>query len=237
MSLQSFVSRMDGIPNVSYDGIAANKGQCVQIVALYVRDELKLPVYYADAVYWYERFDQSPLKPNFTKIEYNGTNFPEPGDLVVWSAALPNSNKAGHIDICLDSITPKQFAGFDTNWNGKYCHRVVHTYDYVLGWLHPNNKSQEDIGMNEKEVKSQFWVVLHRDPKTEDEWKGWVGRSVQEFDDAMAAGPEWLLIHDIVAKRYPNDQEVIKKLREQTAGGIDSEKVAKLRDALKDILG
>lgn len=95
------------------------------------------------------------------------------------------------------------------------------------------NMATELIGdtMTEKEVKSQFSVVLHRDPKNDGEWQKWVGHAVQEFDDTMAAGPEWRLINDIVKNRYPNDEALVGQLRKQLVdvNASDSEKLAQIK--------
>ncbi len=138
-----FISDYDGKKNVSFDGIPENAGQCVQSVGFYVRDYLHLPVYYSDAANWFTNFDRSPLPGAFTKIPNNpndANQVPATGDIMIWNGSLPNSGGAGHIAIFLNA-SAGGFISFDSNWGGKYCHKVTHNWTYVLGWLHPNINS------------------------------------------------------------------------------------------------
>jgi len=128
MDLDTYIAQTTG-KVVSYDGIPADAGQCVQLVADYAVKVLgvKLPNYPIAANYW-----EKPV-PGYTKIPY--PNVPLRGDIVVFSENLPGSEGAGHIDICL-SGSPSGYAGFDSNWGGnKTAHQVQHTYGYVYGFL------------------------------------------------------------------------------------------------------
>jgi hypothetical protein len=136
LALDNFVRDYDGRRDVSFDGRPENKGQCVQAVAFYVRDYIKKPVIWADAVDWWNKATNYPN--DYEQIENAGSATPQPGDIIIWSGSLPNSGGAGHIAECVQAFPGTgTFQSFDSNWGGKYCHRVTHNYDYVIGWLRP----------------------------------------------------------------------------------------------------
>src|SRR5664279_3768354 len=131
--LDQFTTDYNGKTNVSFDGIPANAGQCVQSVAFYVRDYLHLPVFYADAARWFTDFESSPLVGNFQKManDPNDANqVPQPGDIIIWNGNLPNSGGAGHISVFVSAFSGG-FISFDSNWGGKYCHFVSHNWSYI----------------------------------------------------------------------------------------------------------
>lgn len=82
----------------------------------------------------------SPLSKYYQRIPRGSGTVPKPGDLVVWNYNLPNSGGCGHVAIVL-SANASGFVSFDQNWGGKYCHKVSHSYQYVLGFLRPIQKS------------------------------------------------------------------------------------------------
>lgn len=135
-AVNNFVRDYDGKRDVSFDGLAINKGQCVQSVAFYVRDYIRKAVIWADAAVWWDRAASYPN--DYERIPNVGSATPQPGDIVIWNDALPNSGGAGHIAVCIQAFPGTgTFQSFDSNWGGKYCHRVTHNYSYVIGWLRP----------------------------------------------------------------------------------------------------
>lgn len=193
----SFINDFDGRKNVSFDGIPANAGQCVQSVAFYVRDYLHLPVFYADAARWFTDFERSPLVNSFQKIPNNPNDpnqLPEPGDIIVWGGNLPNSGGAGHIAVFLSAFSGG-FISFDSNWAGKYCHQVSHNWSYVLGWLHPNNNQGGTgviIGNGDNwfgRANKTMYQIRGRQMSRE-EFAPWVGQDSLHLLEAISDNPE-----------------------------------------------
>jgi len=102
-------------------------GQCVDIAKQYFQDILGLPIFIGNAIdYW------TNLPQGFTKIVKTPTNFPQQGDIIIWSKTL---GQYGHISICSQADL-NSFTSFEQNWpKGSPCHFMRHTYKYVLGWL------------------------------------------------------------------------------------------------------
>lgn len=134
MTLDQWIPTVEG-KVLDFDGIPADAGQCIQLVSYYVKDVLNVPVFYANAIDWWEQFDSSPLVSNFTKhpiIE----GPPKKGDIVVWGRAV--GSIYGHIDICIEDGVNGIFLGFDSNWaKDMTAHKVKHTnyLQYILGYL------------------------------------------------------------------------------------------------------
>lgn len=135
MTLDGFISHYQG-QAVSYDGVAANRGQCVQLVEFYLTQVVEpTPVpFYGNAIDWFNKFG-GILPDYFTKAPYIVGTYPQVGDLVVWSSALPNSGGFGHVDICTKNGDAVGFTSFASNWNGEYAHEVTHNYSYIIGYL------------------------------------------------------------------------------------------------------
>lgn len=80
-------------------------------------------------------------------VRNTATNAPKEGDIIVWDYS-PN----GHVAVCAYGATTKSFISYDQNYpvegyidsrgdfigTGKV-HRQQHSYDHVIGWLHPLN--------------------------------------------------------------------------------------------------
>jgi hypothetical protein len=201
-AVDNFWNDYQGKWYVSFDGVPANAGQCVQPVGFYTRDYLKYPVLYANAVNWYTDFESSPLAPNFTKIPNSPNNAPEKGDIVVWAGNLPNSGGAGHIAVCW-SNSPGYFVSIDSNWAGKYVHMVSHNYDYVLGWLRPKNSQTNtpqggEAMISDADNEYGRWNKLFRQIRGRN-----AGRD--EFR-AAAVGRSWLSAMEILSDSPEADQ-------------------------------
>lgn len=131
MTLDTWIPTVEG-KTLDFDGLAQDAGQCVQLASFYLKDVLGIPVFYANAIDWWLKFDGSPLVPNFDKA--NGP--PKKGDLVIFGAGV--GSVFGHIDICIQDGNPGGFLGFDSNWGGnKTAHKVQHNLQYILGNLRP----------------------------------------------------------------------------------------------------
>lgn len=135
--LATFIAETTG-KVVDYDGVAANAGQCVQLVEIWCQ-ALGTPVEWHNAADWFydyggafaaswDKVTNDPSNPNQT---------PLPGDIVVFSKSLPGSSGYGHIDIFVRNITTTTWVGFDSNWSGKQAQQITHNWSYVLGWFTP----------------------------------------------------------------------------------------------------
>lgn len=171
-AVDDFVRDYDGRQNVSFDGIKDNVGQCVQPVGYYIRDYLKKPLLYRNAYYLIEMATAFPNDWGWIPNTRDAT--PLPGDIILWDPKLPNSGNAGHVAVC---VTPRPgtgtFVSFDSNWGGKYCHKVTHNYDYVAGWLRPKyaapappapapSQPKGDKPMTPDEEREAYEIVLER---------------------------------------------------------------------------
>lgn len=124
----------------TYNGTRVGTGQCVALIKQYESDVLGLtPQAVGNAHDYYDNFENTPfLYNNFTKIPRNGSNTPQPGDVVVWNTNVGDGY--GHIDIAYMNISTQSFTSFAQNWNSyKKCSIDSHTYNNVSGWLRPNN--------------------------------------------------------------------------------------------------
>jgi len=130
VNLDDFVARWEGQYAQAPGGLG---GQCVDLVELWVIAN-GLPRFGGNAI------DQAghswPGASWVANVPGDLSNFPSPGDCVVWgdSHSIHGPGVFGHIDICL-AAGPDSFDGFDQNWPaGAPCSRVHHTYFDVLGW-------------------------------------------------------------------------------------------------------
>lgn len=170
MTLDQFVAARNGQWNISFDGTSANAGQCVQLVAFYVRDVLALPVIWADAAEWWY---SGQFSDRYDRIPNTAAAIPQRGDIIVWDRNLPNSGGAGHVAVCLTPYPGTgTFMSFDSNWGGKYCHQVTHNYNYVVGWLRPKAATSpppaaggvEMITSNDQALKMYKMLRPNADP-------------------------------------------------------------------------
>lgn len=135
--LQQYIAQETG-QIISFDGIAANAGQCVQNVAKWCQF-LGLPVEWENAAAWFLN-ETSAFSQKWTKVVNNPNDpnqLPSPGDLVCFAPSTPGSDGYGHIDIFVKDLGNHQWQGFDSNWNGKAAKLVTHNWAYVMGWYTP----------------------------------------------------------------------------------------------------
>lgn len=136
--LQQFITQETG-QIVSFDGIPADAGQCVQLVSKWCQF-IGLPVEWANAAAWFLN-ETSAFSQKWTKVVNNPNDpnqLPSPGDLVCFAPSLPGSDGYGHIDIFVKDLGNHEWQGFDSNWNGKNAKLVTHNWAYVMGWYTPN---------------------------------------------------------------------------------------------------
>lgn len=137
ITLDAFYGKYNG-QSVSFDGLAINRGQCVQLVSKYVQEVWGKPVIWANAYPWYAN---NALPDQYIRIanDHNDPNqVPPRGALMCWGPNLPGSGGDGHISICWDARPgAASFVSFDSNWGGKTAHLVTHNWQYVVGWIIP----------------------------------------------------------------------------------------------------
>lgn len=140
MRQSRFVLKYNNKVGVSYDGVPADRGQCVQLVELKwleVDDKSRkeIPLYPDAATYW-----EKGVKFCRKITHVPGKTFPKRGDVVVFDRKLPGSGGHGHIDIALNDGNSKKmdYVGFDSNWIPLKATKVRHSltkYSHVLGYL------------------------------------------------------------------------------------------------------
>lgn len=136
MTLSEFVTAQTG-QNASFPDCTDN--QCMTLMHLYVKDVLGIedPATLAEpsAFMVFQNFPNVKGADHFTAINNTPDNIPEAGDIMVWDNTMGGGN--GHIATFLSGDV-NTFKSFDCNWpEGSLAHEEEHTYDHVLGWLHP----------------------------------------------------------------------------------------------------
>lgn len=172
--LDQFIAERTGQSVLFNTAFPELRGQCVQLVCFYNTDVLGVPVMWADAIDWWDKFT---LGAYFDKIPYPG-NLPKRGDIVIFGANTPGSAGDGHIDICIEDGKQNTFLGFDSNWGGKTAHTVTHDYKYVKGFLRP--KEQKTMKMSPGTVDNLYLSGWGR-VATPEEHKRWDGEEMEEF--------------------------------------------------------
>lgn len=129
--------------SLSYDGIPANRGECVQWVEYVLTDSqygYGLAPFWGNAVDWWYNYGGSLLA--FDKITDGSI---KKGDIVVFNQNV--GSIYGHIDMAMGDGSVDQFTGSDQNWSGnKTVHLVNHVgSQYVLGVLRLKGSDMSDI--------------------------------------------------------------------------------------------
>lgn len=136
MTLTDFIKKYTNQP-VDFDGIYPN--QCFDLVHRYIYDVLGITykgvISHPAAYQIYTEFNQNGFDAqHFERVENTPAGVPQPGDILVWGQAV---GAYGHTAIFV-SGNANAFASFDANWPvGTLPHLQGHSYDGVLGWLHP----------------------------------------------------------------------------------------------------
>jgi CHAP domain len=130
MKLVQFASNYAGRSVVFPGGIG---GQCMDLAEIYNRDCLGRPALGGNAI------DQARRRlPGLIWIPNTASNWPQPGDLVIWNMAhAVNVGRYGHIAICL-AADSWALITLDQNWpTGADTAVRLHLYTGVAGWQHP----------------------------------------------------------------------------------------------------
>lgn len=133
---QDFFNKHNG-QGLDFDG--AFGFQCMDLAEFYNQEVVKAPRLTGNAI---------DVWTNYPKDYYDQTlnmpdNHPIEGDIVIWGKTI---GEFGHIAVATADATSDRFKSFDQNFPiGSTCHFQEHTYNGVLGWLHP--KSQQEAAL------------------------------------------------------------------------------------------
>lgn len=126
--LAAFVSKYTNAPGVG--DTDPNRGQCVGLIEVWI-DTLKLPHIWGNAA---DLLANAPLA-SYGRV-YNGpTDFPMPGDIVVWGSAWGGG--FGHTGIAVTAHVMSLTAFQQNDPTDSPPHLKVYTYSGILGWLRP----------------------------------------------------------------------------------------------------
>lgn len=131
MNIQDFINRNNGAA-LDYDG--AYGAQCVDLAQYWAKD-LGTHTFTGNAIDIINQGNDG----DYITVYNNPTNYPLPGDIVVWGSNDPRigTGPYGHVDICV-TADGNSLTTFDQNWVEVNAHVVSH-HDYtgIIGWLHP----------------------------------------------------------------------------------------------------
>jgi cell wall-associated NlpC family hydrolase len=113
--------------------------QCVDLMRQYIKDVFDLNPYQVlppapGAKQIYQRYNTGyPFK----KIPNTREAIPINGDIIFWGWYWGLTGPNGHVGIVVgDGSSVNNFISFDQNWpRGSACHRQLHDYRGVMGWL------------------------------------------------------------------------------------------------------
>jgi len=136
MTLDQFLVKWNG-RYVDFDG--AYGYQCVDLMRQYIKEVFGVNPYVAlppapNAKTIYNTYN-SPTP--YQKIKNTPTGIPKAGDIIFWGYYPGVTGWAGHVAICVgDGASVNNFISFDQNWPSRTaCHRQLHNYRGVMGWL------------------------------------------------------------------------------------------------------
>jgi cell wall-associated NlpC family hydrolase len=136
MTYQEFLDKYDG-HYIDYDNYYGY--QCVDLMRQYIKDVFQLDPYKVlpaspGAKQIYQRYN---MGYPFEKIANTKTNFPQQGDIVFWDWYWRVTGVNGHVGIVVgEGSNVNNFITFDQNYpSGTACHRQLHNYRGVMGWL------------------------------------------------------------------------------------------------------
>lgn len=107
-----------------------NVGQCVGLVEVWT-DSLKLPHVWGNAA---DLLANAPMN-SYGRILNSPTNFPLPGDIVVWGKSWGGG--FGHTGIVVTAHVMSFIAFEQNDPDGSTPHLKTYTYSGVVGWLRP----------------------------------------------------------------------------------------------------
>jgi hypothetical protein len=135
MTLDQFIAKYSG-KYIDYDGKYGF--QCTDLMRQYLKEVCGFSPYIAVPSVTYAKEIYAKAKPTFfEKIPNGEKNFPEKGDIVVWKFYPGVTGWPGHVAVNITGA-PMNLISFDQNWKtGTPCHRQLHNYKGVIGWLKP----------------------------------------------------------------------------------------------------
>jgi hypothetical protein len=128
MLLGQFLDTYYGKANVG--DTPANRGQCVGLSELWM-DALGAPHVWGDAK---DLLNNAPVD-KYRIVHNLPTNYPQPGDIVVWGANWGGG--AGHTGICVFAGVMRLTVYEQNDPDGSPPHLKVYPYGGILGWLSP----------------------------------------------------------------------------------------------------
>lgn len=149
MTLEEFKNKYLG-KKVDWDNFYG--GQCVDLYRQYVNDVLGFPQ--SPGVGGAAEIWDSADPKYYDFIPNGDTNFPEPGDIVIWNRRAGGG--FGHVAIAL-SANPNDFISLDQNWPTlDKVTETKHNYTNVIGWLHPKENMANELETCMKD-RQKFW--------------------------------------------------------------------------------
>lgn len=134
LSFAQFVGHYSGLYIYSDGSMGANPygAQCVNLPNVWMQN-IGAEQFPGNAATF--EFDSHP---DCDWIPNTPTNYPMPGDIVVWAASSAAGLPYGHVDLGLQGANVNNFTGFDQNWPlNSPCHSEWHNYNDVAGFLRP----------------------------------------------------------------------------------------------------
>ena len=135
MTFNTFIAKYGG-HYVDWDH--AYGYQCVDLMRQYVWDVIGLKPYIAipstgNAKDIYKNYHGTA----FQKIPNTPLGIPKDGDIIFWGFYPGVTGWAGHVAVVVGTGgSVNNFISFDQNWpTNSACHRQLHNYRGVLGWL------------------------------------------------------------------------------------------------------
>ncbi len=146
--LNQWLGQVDGKQIEAED--SSNYAQCFDLAFNWC-DFLDIPRDSIRHLYAYQIFTNP--NPDTTQywdmINNTPTGVPQAGDLVIWGTQV---GTAGHVAIFKEGDT-SSFRSEDQNWAGiQKAMPVNHSYNGVLGWLHPKKVSEPMVVITQKEL-------------------------------------------------------------------------------------
>ncbi len=161
--------------------------QCVDLVQLWAR-VIGSPRFTGDAK---DIFNQAGSI--YTQIINASDNFPNQGDIVVWSGAF--NGGPGHTGIATGRADINTFDCFEQNDpTGTDSHVRTYNYGNVLGWLRPNNPPQ-----------NQQQIIDSLRKERDDNWNAYqaeidkLNNLQKQFDDYKTSHPSVIVTPSVVS--------------------------------------
>lgn len=181
IDVQAVINKFGG-QSLSYDGIPANRGQCVQPIEFILTDRqvgYGLAPFWGNAIDWWNSFS-GVLAANFDRIPISQDK-PKAGDFVVYNSGV--GSIYGHIDFCIQDGNASGFVAYDSNWGKDLTfHRVQHNYNAVIGSLRRKGQVVDDmVKPSEADVYSGFRQFLGKEPANPAEVQFYLDRDIRDF--------------------------------------------------------